>query len=343
MTDLTYLEIQDDGHLPQVRIGSIPARGLMGPAHGRETVALGLRIYAAELPAATLPSLPRFLRLSDAVAELSMSDSWLSVHFDDILDVDDAPLVARWFHYEPQRQVLSRLGTGSDVLRLIEVADGDDLFVEVKAASLAAARRLLQDLRMHEADMGGVGRGEVPPASSLRTGGHRMRGAGNMHARLRLMGQPAVGKWVSLESQALPAQGDVVAARREALLALGWPTSQQVGERAGSCAQSNPAQYASQLRQAGRILGVWSPRDRTYLHPVFQFDESGQPRPRVAELLAVMGNEEDDPKGWNRVFWLYGPHLGLEGATPAECFAKEPARVIALAQEDFGGDPRALV
>ncbi|TAN03204.1 MAG: hypothetical protein EPN36_14495 [Rhodanobacteraceae bacterium] len=124
----------------------------------------------------------------------------------------------------------------------------------------------------------------------------------------------------------------------------GWPTSADVGAANGSGSTTNPAQWASDRRAAGALLGAWSSRDHTYVHPDFQFDPEGRLDPRVKDLLAALATHPDftaeaDKTGWRRVFWLYGQARDLadrdgKPRAPAEVFKSDPETVIAFARKD---------
>jgi hypothetical protein len=145
-------------------------------------------------------------------------------------------------------------------------------------------------------------------------------------------------------------------ALRDELLAQGWPTSAQVAKSMGSRA-GNAAQIAAKKRAAGKLFGVWSLRDNTYLHPDFQFDESHQLRPDIPALLQVLAHvpgmsSKEDAGGWRRAFWLYGatPQLSeqalgdgesSEPRSPAAVFGVYPGAVIALAQAEATRDTDA--
>ena len=134
---------------------------------------------------------------------------------------------------------------------------------------------------------------------------------------------------------------------REELLALDWPTSETVG-RYNHSGANNPAQWAAAKRASGELLGVWSPRGRTYRHPGFQFPQ-GLLSKRVKALLTALNalpgfNDVDDAGGWRRAFWLYGAKAALAGKdgrprTAAEVFPIDPERVIALARAEAEVDP----
>jgi hypothetical protein len=122
--------------------------------------------------------------------------------------------------------------------------------------------------------------------------------------------------------------------RREALLERNWPTSTMVGVALGS-AEGAAAQCAADLRASGKLLGAWSSRSRTFVHPDCQFDEANQVRPMMEVLLAILPADGDEG-GWRRTFWLYGPRDALDGRLPADALAPDPERVLALAREEFG-------
>ncbi|HEY4144769.1 hypothetical protein [Pinirhizobacter sp.] len=124
-------------------------------------------------------------------------------------------------------------------------------------------------------------------------------------------------------SASVAAPADPADARRTTLLALNWPTSIEVGRRAGSTSR-NVAQWAKDKRDAGQLLGAWSSSERTYRHPGFQFNDDGSLRPEVRDLLATLaGNPAwsniSDANGWRRTYWLYQPFRSLNRRTMAFC------------------------
>ena len=126
-------------------------------------------------------------------------------------------------------------------------------------------------------------------------------------------------------------------------IARGWPTSGEVGLANGG-PTTNPAQWALDRREAGALLGAWSPRERTYRHPDFQFDKEGRLRPAVKDLLAALATHayltaEADKTGWHRVFWMYGTARDLadkdgNSRSAADVFATDPEIVITFARKD---------
>ena len=143
---------------------------------------------------------------------------------------------------------------------------------------------------------------------------------------------------------------EATAAFRDELLALGWPTSAEVGQ-ANDSQTADPALWAKTKRDAGELLGVWDPAKKTWRHPNFQFEANGTLRPRIHELLAALAEtpeyeQEADPTGWRRAFWLYSsisPPIGAGGALrmKAEVFVEDPDRVIQLARQLAVFDPNS--
>lgn len=148
---------------------------------------------------------------------------------------------------------------------------------------------------------------------------------------------------------------DLVAARRSAFMARGWPTATQLAERMGN-ASDNPSQFTSRLRKARKLFGIWSTQDGgTYIHPDFQFGEGYTLSPHMPELLKALetipGFSDDptdvkggDPGRWRRLFWLYGPRAELSERTLAEArlVTQGVAALDALtAAEGIDDTPRA--
>lgn len=127
---------------------------------------------------------------------------------------------------------------------------------------------------------------------------------------------------------------------RDELLERGWPDDLGVAELAGEAPGPEATTFAIRARASGDLLGVWSAPRHCFLYPDFQFHRSGAIRKDVAGLLAVLPSE-NDRGGWRRTFWLYWPHALLDDRPPAEIFIGDPARVIAVAREEFLGDREA--
>ncbi|WP_261997603.1 metallophosphoesterase [Stenotrophomonas sp. Ste96] len=134
------------------------------------------------------------------------------------------------------------------------------------------------------------------------------------------------------------------AAHRE-VLAARWPSAAQVGERLSS-QPDGTGQFASQLRRAGQLLGVYiADPVPSYRYPTWQFRPDGRPVDCLADLLTVLRNRGAIPRepdglrrttGWSEVEWFLSPHALLDGAQPAEILAIDPARVLRAALVEFG-------
>ncbi|MFM0241364.1 hypothetical protein [Paraburkholderia phytofirmans] len=127
---------------------------------------------------------------------------------------------------------------------------------------------------------------------------------------------------------------------RDELLEKGWPDDHRVVELAGEAPGPEATTNTFRAQASDDLLGVWSAPRHCFLYPDFQFYHSGAIREDVARLLAVLPSE-DDHGGWRRTFWLYSPHALLDSRTPAEVFIDNPARVIAVAREEFLGNHEA--
>lgn len=96
------------------------------------------------------------------------------------------------------------------------------------------------------------------------------------------------------------------------------------------------------LRKAGELLAVWLPSDQRFLYPTWQFDERGNPIPEVVALLALLRSPNGmgigvPSTGWGEVEWFISYHVLLDGLSPSQVLASDPARVLAIAQEEFSG------
>lgn len=168
----------------------------------------------------------------------------------------------------------------------------------------------------------------------------------------------------SAEAEDVAATPETSATPRDAILASAF-TAAEAAQRAGTHAE-DATTWASRERKAGRLFGVWSSRDRAFVHPEFQFNDDGGVNVCLGDLLRVLRLKAGfnpasiDKGGWARAFWLYQPRAELSSRnlasklvdttdpvtaaltltligddrprSPAEAFAKEPQAVIELAQ-----------
>lgn len=96
------------------------------------------------------------------------------------------------------------------------------------------------------------------------------------------------------------------------------------------------------LRKGGELLAVWLPSGQRFLYPTWQFDERGNPIPEVVALLALLRSPNGlgigvPSTGWGEVEWLMSCHVLLDGLSPSQVLVFDPARVLAVAQEEFSG------
>lgn len=122
-------------------------------------------------------------------------------------------------------------------------------------------------------------------------------------------------------------------ARRQAVVRLrllrdfGAYSAEEVSELAGSRAINRSA-LASRWRREGRILAV--PYDNREHYFDFQFDEAGQPRPAMADVLAVLGGWPP----WEVALWFVSDNPWLERRRPADLLTEQGCRVARAAAAD---------
>jgi poly(hydroxyalkanoate) granule associated protein phasin len=83
------------------------------------------------------------------------------------------------------------------------------------------------------------------------------------------------------------------------------------------------------LKQERRIFTV-SHRDATYV-PSFQFDEKGRPRPAVARVIQILG---DDTSDWGLALWFTAANGWLDGKRPVDLLKDEPEEVVQAAEQE---------
>lgn len=130
-----------------------------------------------------------------------------------------------------------------------------------------------------------------------------------------------------------PPSDEYEEARRTA--SAGWPEAASVAVRLGMV----PGEVTA-LRQAGKLLAVWLPSDHRFLYPTWQFDKQGKPIPEVVAILALLRSPNGmgigvPSTGWSEVEWFISYHLLLDGLSPAQVLVSDPARVLAIAREEF--------
>lgn len=83
------------------------------------------------------------------------------------------------------------------------------------------------------------------------------------------------------------------------------------------------------MRDQGSLFGVWSAEAKTFLHPNFQFESSGQVHPSLPALLRPLIHP-DDRGFWRVAFVLFGSYEALSDQTLVELFQQDPARAISI-------------
>ena len=295
MAHLSYLEFTDSA----IHGGVVLASTTLAELHAAQSTTPRLRVYiddAAEHP--TPSAVGALLR---ALRDLARSN------WHNLTRRADGASARRYFGYELRHNRLREVPAAAlrDTLRAHSVFQPHSFVVVEVSANGSALARLL--------DMAAIATGE--PAPSETAAGNGVDGAA----------PPA---------DAAEQEQRARIARRKELLDEGWPTSAQIAASQRGSVDPNPSYRASRLRVAKRLLGVWSTQDRTFRHPTFQFDDTGQLRSAVAELLAILPIENDD-SGWQRALWLHEAHPLLNQRTPAEVFVHDPQRVIAVVREQF--------
>jgi len=108
-------------------------------------------------------------------------------------------------------------------------------------------------------------------------------------------------------------------ARVELANEFGLLAAADVATQAGSSA-ANASALASRWRKEGRVFAVEDGRAK--LFPGFQFDEAGQPRPMVADILSALSGSLD---GWEFALWFTGENGWLEGVRPVDVLDSDAA------------------
>lgn len=119
---------------------------------------------------------------------------------------------------------------------------------------------------------------------------------------------------------------------------FGMLTAAEAGERLGA-AGVRPGSLALQRISERRLIGVRRRGHRGVLVPGFQFDGSGRVFPVIADLLAVL--PDDDAVDWAGalVMFLCDPNGWLpDGGRPVDLLATDPDVVLDAARREFDQD-----
>src|SRR5579872_2886214 len=100
--------------------------------------------------------------------------------------------------------------------------------------------------------------------------------------------------------------------------------------------------FLREFGNSGKAAGDWEPFRReskvvaleyegtTYV-PSFQFDEKGRPRPAVARVIEILGEDTSD---WGIALWFTGANDWLDGKRPVDLLEDDPKEVIQAAEHE---------
>lgn len=125
----------------------------------------------------------------------------------------------------------------------------------------------------------------------------------------------------ALEEIHLRVEADTIALRKEVMATSGM-------------VPGSPALV--QWRTEARILAVH--HEGLDFYPAFQFDESGQPWPIIAELLTILRSGDIERTDWDNVLWFVCGTGWLDGQTPAGCMHSAPDAVRLAAEQEVASD-----
>ena len=94
---------------------------------------------------------------------------------------------------------------------------------------------------------------------------------------------------------------------------------------------ANPRARASRWASEGRIFGVTV--NGRALYPSFQYDDHGQPRQVVADILARL--RQLNLSAWAVAIWWNTGHDVLDWRTPSSVLIEDPAAVLLAADTDL--------
>lgn len=123
-------------------------------------------------------------------------------------------------------------------------------------------------------------------------------------------------------------------ARRRFIEQWGGMRSEEMAELTGSTAK-NRAATSSRWKQAGRVFAV-PYAGKTYF-PTFQFDQSGEPKHIVRDILGIL---QPHYGPWETGLWFTAASGILGGKRPVDLLDEAPEKVLAAAQyetDELGG------
>ena len=123
-----------------------------------------------------------------------------------------------------------------------------------------------------------------------------------------------------------------VSERVQFLETYGALTAEELADAVGSGA-TNRRSLAARWRAEQKVFAVRVPSNRV-VYPAFQFDfDRGAPRPVVADVLAALPLRLRE-SGWQLALWWDTPTDCLGWLRPIEMLDKDPAAVVAAAEDE---------
>ncbi|HEU0197737.1 MAG TPA: hypothetical protein VFQ88_11070 [Nevskiaceae bacterium] len=123
-----------------------------------------------------------------------------------------------------------------------------------------------------------------------------------------------------------------------------WLTAAEVSRKLGSSARTNLGQYATALRQRGKLFAVWSTDGACYRFPPWQFRTAPDDRllptlemPAILQSLRAHGSASNPDRravGWGNLTWFTTPNALLDSAAPSTLLTTDPAAVLRAAQAE---------
>jgi hypothetical protein len=123
-----------------------------------------------------------------------------------------------------------------------------------------------------------------------------------------------------------------VSERVQFLETYGALTAEELADAVGSDA-TNRRSLAARWRAEQKVFAVRGPSSRV-VYPAFQFDfDRGAPRPVIADVLAALPVRLREG-GWQLALWWDTPMDVLGWLRPVDVLDKDPATVVAAAEDE---------
>jgi hypothetical protein len=119
-----------------------------------------------------------------------------------------------------------------------------------------------------------------------------------------------------------------LAEHRERLIASGAHTVASLQRLRGNTSASTTRTWLARRRRSGALFTV--SHDGSVLVPAFQFDEGGEPRPEMADVLAALAPL--GLSGWALWTWFSSSSPWLDGARPVDWLDRRSEAVATAAR-----------